>query len=1618
MTSSGASEGVPVVCPQLTGLTPTPASGSAPLAVSFQATVNNPSAITVSFQWDFGDGTAVEIGGPSASHTYQSAGTYTATVTANAPRCPPTSLRAQVAATSVCPQLTGLSATPASGPVPLQVAFQAAVDNPSAITGPYRWDFGDGNSAQTAAPTASHAYQSAGTYTAKVTASVPSGCPASEATATVTASQAGGPLAADVPILFLPVRLETRFGVGDSGPELWLRVYPGQIAIDTHEDPLTSQEQADGAAYWAAVEAAGNVPPDDETLKRPWRDLATAHGAPRAAWIAAVSQPGQNSAQATRASTFEKVPTAAALPDFWTVVAYVDGAPAVQATGAAIRRPLPVGLDPQAGNFPPDIPVDEGMRWLVDFDEAVKAGMALRISITPQQQARGFDRIIVYGVRQPGEDGTGDQVIARLLDHHHYTDGVSLAPQGAPTKNTQDAASAFNRQDPGFEISFKVERMSPLTSDPTADGQRSADLLGIPFTTFDHIRFADGKDLSDAEHMARVLWPATLGYFMTEVMADVFTTDQVEGARQYFLDHVRGRGPIAAFRVGQTLYGVLPATSLVLRSRAAAKPSGMLGFLTTATPLWLKSSAGTPRVGGSSDPDQDLAGILGMDASSMTYRSRWVLGDDFTWNFFNFLFGWQSFSAQSPWWQDHFKRARALLAEFGYPGWTPKIAATTLGPDDFTLTYPTVQAIPLSETLGLADDATLSDGSKANYIRWLRQATVDQIRQEAYPGPKPTSLLYRLLRQSLLTEYFNQAAGAQVSQGTLQLSEIREKEFVHLGSQPSITRWEVLDAREPQTGKTWSDYLHDVGPGSPYGPLADLFASLDYLADRPTAELDRLLTETLDVCSHRLDAWITSVATNLLQAARIEGKEGTRLYVGGYGWVEGLHAAASQPTVTGAERQAVAALDRAHPTVATALPRIPGQDNGGYILAPSMAQATTAAVLRSGYLTHRQSSNGQLLAVDLSSKRVRTALWIVDAVRQGQSLAAVLGYQFEQALIQAGLQRYQQAFRDKYQLADGQLTPGQPGETVAASEVVNGLALHADWTNGVLAPGVPWDPTLPQPGADQNKAVEVLKTLDDLMDALSDLSIAESVHQITHGNPARAGGILDAMSKGERPPDLQVLNTPRGGLDLTHRVVLLLADGGQLHAGWAGVAHPRAAAEPRLNAWLSQWLPDPALVKCYVTYTSAGAAVTKPVLLSEHDIGPLDLLAMAQTADVAQAGELERRILYQTVPHGATDAAISFALTAGADDANISFPDAAFAARAWRDLARSARPLSPADLIDPDRASSPANDGQADLAEINQRADDARKALQKAIDDLNAASGGPDAPIHAALYQASYLGVAAAIPDSVDETGATLSGRVTAALDQLNQRKANADSTALPAARPSGAVAVIRAVLGEEFMALPLFSPPDNTNLQLAFANSNALTGTDLDALARWMQQLTHIRPAVSRLDMALAATQLLNGTPRPAVTLAQIPFKAGEPWVGAKLPPTPPPPGRLSVAAIAMGDYTHSTSYAGLLIDEWPERIPGSSATAGLTFHYTEPQSRAPQTLLLAVCPDQRPAWNDEAIQAIVGETLDLAKIRTVDLDSLQEVGQILPALYFPFNDQQETISADILGVGETGTR
>ena len=50
-----------------------------------------------------------------------------------------------------------------------------------------------------------------------------------------------------------------------------------------------------------------------------------------------------------------------------------------------------------------------------------------------------------------------------------------------------------------------------------------------------------------------------------------------------------------------------------------------------------------------------------------------------------------------------------------------------------------------------------------------------------------------------------------------------------------------------------------------------------------------------------------------------------------------------------------------------------------------------------------------------------------------------------------------------------------------------------------------------------------------------------------------------------------------------------------------------------------------------------------------------------------------------------------------------------------------------------------------------------------------------------------------------------------------------------------------------------------------------------------------------------------------------------------------------------------------------------------------------------------------DKTIQAFKA---DLAKVRTVDLDSIQEGGQLLPALYFAFNTDKESVPTSFASI------
>src|SRR5689334_20280195 len=81
----------------------------------------------------------------------------------------------------------------------------------------------------------------------------------------------------NVPLVLLPVRLETRFfTLPGNVTELRVRVYPDKIHVDTHQPELTTDERTWGSQYWQQDWLAGN---DTTARAEAWRTLASRFGA-------------------------------------------------------------------------------------------------------------------------------------------------------------------------------------------------------------------------------------------------------------------------------------------------------------------------------------------------------------------------------------------------------------------------------------------------------------------------------------------------------------------------------------------------------------------------------------------------------------------------------------------------------------------------------------------------------------------------------------------------------------------------------------------------------------------------------------------------------------------------------------------------------------------------------------------------------------------------------------------------------------------------------------------------------------------------------------------------------------------------------------------------------------------------------------------------------------------------------------------------------------------------------------------------------------------------------------------------------------------------------------------
>ena len=1465
--------------------------------------------------------------------------------------------------------------------------------------------------------------------------------------------------ASDQPLALLPVRLETRFfAQPDGSSELRVRVYPDKVHLDSHEPELTPDERDWGVHYWLQDWLAGS---DAVARANAWDQLATRFGAPRAAWIArslTPTNPAQRpSAPATSLASapafpsvtvvddgqnaaWRRAPLARLLPDRWIAVVQSGGQPVLAASGRDIVRPLAVGPDPKAaptGASDEQLAIDPGMQWMVDFDAAEAAGMALRISIPSALLAVGLDSLLVFGSAATTSAADSAAQLAQLLDAHHYTDGLQFLPLGTPTNNTAARRAGYSSDDPGHARSFASEvTADPASFDASANALRLGAALGLPDgrigAGLGHVEHAGASHELDLRSMNSALWQAGWGNYLVNMIGFDGTglaPDHVSWARDHFVSHVRSAGPFAPLRCGHQPYGVLPVTSLDLWQPRAGDASALARdaalrtlLLALRDKVWRSHLADVPRVGARHDPpdpDADLADVMRADAQSNSYFARGVLGRHYLQHLRAFIgenLTASGFIAA----QDSI--SATVLAKLGIT-WRPRLARGAYADMTWRVASPLIQPGEVSPWRAL----------EPNYIAALLALPTIDALIATRPDPDATdneiSLLQTLLRHSLLREVANAAAqlAATVPPGADLATLLRDAELIDLvtGAAPSTTWRRQLDlTAAPLTGgKTIRAFLEGLTSfdAAQVAALGDTRRSLVHLQSLDSETLQWLTQGTLDLSTHRLDTWITSFATKRLATMRSAAAEG--VYFGGYGWVENLRPAPAATPVA--------------PPAGEAAPLFAATVDGGFVHAPSLTHAAAAALLRNAHLgAGNTATPAGPFAIDLSSRRAREAAQLLDGVRQGQPLGALLGYRFERRLHELALDRFVVPLRNLAPLVARKLEqPDLQAETIAANNVVDGLILQQKWIDA------PADVTavLPHPStAEASGVARELDALGDAIDAVSDALTAETAYQMARGNLWRTAATLAAVASGDAPaPELEVARTPRSGIALTHRLLVLFSGKPAATTGWAAAStSPRAAAEPMLNAWAAKLLGDPRKVRCTVARIDVDSGATldaRSFKMVDLQLAPLDVVyGVDATTGVAPPSgaapsDLEQAVLYQSRVmvngFGASDR-LRLQLTRPADLAagETTFADLLEQARAARALLGTARGVDAEDLNPPSRAAA----GGVDLVELKTRAKKAEAALasaQKALNTLVAKGAASTATsLRTALLKLGTFGLPSAAPVLVigDDPatratllaqGAALLKGGQARLDQGAALRAVAAASD-PRARHRQLEERVRAVFGNAFVTLPRFSlgATAATELKSALAASTATQGGDALAAHTWFARGARVREPVAKLSACLRGAEVLATGERLNLKVAQLPLVGGERWVG--LPSAAGQgvaAGKLSLVVQSTASALDTTQpLAGLWVDEWIEVVPSATETTALTFQYNPPDVCAPQCILLAVPPQPDQAWTVGSLYRVLLETLDLAKLRAVDAESLTDAAQYLPGLYFAFNAKDDAVSTD----------
>ena len=1138
------------------------------------------------------------------------------------------------------------------------------------------------------------------------------------------------------------------------------------------------------------------------------------------------------------------------------------------------------------------------LRWMTDYEEAERMGMAITVPLKMFQQGRNrqkrvfdFDSIYVYGIHDASEDECG-RILQDLITNRVYSkQSFGLLNSDMPTNilTSEDESHKYDTSLEAQKERFKVaaERcVNPKSPKVEEDAYILKQLLGLTdniLSDFDERDTSAKNEVSLARKVNGCMLDAlSQDYPLLKVLKDN------EVLAEFFTNDVLPRGAYPFFRVGNQPYGVLPICD---------------------------------------------------------FRKL---------NFYNFRI-LKSF--------DKLAMLKAVLVHLTHY-WNTLV--------NEKVAYDGSKYSDLNDE----DYLNILNSTPATSVVWKRKMLNSSLINPEYFRREVTEK-----QLGSLAGVFNYANPWFNNMGKV---EKRYEEIDKEDLKKYLLNYQSVPLLDTEDDGVASSVI--MSGESPQFPQLMKALRKDITQEEASDEkLRQCILEFFDLFNYRLDAWLMGLLNYKIRTSL--DKNGHKLSLGCFGWIFNLKESVKKDE----ERK------------------------DEYILAPSVNQAITGAVLRSSYNNSLKNKDRDYsMSVNLSSERVRSAIRIIEGIRNGLSVGCVLGSDLERLIHEAykkdsrcELDACIYPLRCMFPLVSQKIE----GKTADDITVLNGASLleayrkadnKLNWLKGLgLFDGLNATPKY-------QTLLQLIDRIDDEYDALTDVVLSESVYKLTQGNTDAVDALMQAMEEMRNIPMPDVVNIPITSAQIDGHMVVALDVEAQ-----SKESDILSNVEPKVNAWITQMLGTPAEIGvAFASDAEKGNSVLDYRSLDDLGISASEMVYLS--ANVTAFDRLLKTLYW--VKEGIYP---QIDRSMGAVDWTLQ--EVQLAADDMRSLLSESRMLRNEDMVkETGHASQAVYDSLSSTYEWTMtRVNELLQKMQRLLNeqaivqdstkpDYNRVAMPDEFMMEAVklMVDCFRLGQFAAL-DGVDD-GLLMGGkkliannqewlatveRQHAFFQQMNHVYSNLQLKSDEAEAMVEKADAIRHLLVADFLLVPAFRPDEMVDGKelLRQCTTNCFANIDAMGMERFLSDMAAVEQPMMYLHQ-LRMYGKCNDLDVPEVLPVQFPANSEgkQEWLGTQVSD-----GSLVKDAfvyMVMNPGTMAKSMmmedepkmAGIVVDHWIERIPYQNQTAAVAFNYDQPDAEAPQTLLLAVSSYANEknwkCWSDRMMLNTMKSAIHMAKCRAVN--------------------------------------